>query len=247
MSDPVRLRDLPGDDGALARSLLRHAEPTRALSAADAARLQATVVKAAAAPASAGLLASAGPYVLAALATVGAVTAALSSRPEVHRAQPASPAPVLATPSAPAPAPVPAPVPAPAPAHAATTSTPDPPPPARPRRARTAAARPAPAAPVVERETPVAQEPTLSEELGVIRAARASLRTDPSGALRVLRDAERVMPGGQLRDEREALAIEALLGAGRAGEARARLDALERRAPNSPQGARLRALLRDAP
>lgn len=71
MSDPPRLRDLPGGDD-FARSLLRDAAPTRPFTAADAARLTAAVSQASAATSGTWLSASALPKALAAVALVAA-------------------------------------------------------------------------------------------------------------------------------------------------------------------------------
>jgi hypothetical protein len=241
MSDPPRLRTLADGEGDFARALLRSADPTRALTAADAARLSPLVAKAAAS--SAWLTVGAATKLLAALALVSA--GALAAR--AHRAPHAPPhtsarsapqraaapvalaiAPTLAAPvEAVAPAPsLPAAVAAPR-AHA---------PPQHARRVV-----PGPAA------APSAAEPTLTDELRVIERARAALRSDPASAVAALTDAERAMPRGQLRDERDALLVEALVRSGAVADARARAAMLEQRAPQSPQSARVRALLRDAP
>ncbi|MFO0602520.1 MAG: hypothetical protein U0324_05060 [Polyangiales bacterium] len=108
MSDPPRLRDLPGGDD-FARSLLRDAAPTRPFTAADAARLTAAVSQAGAASSGTWLSASALPKALAAVALVaagaGAWRATRSSAPAapvaVTRASVAAPAAAPARPPSP--------------------------------------------------------------------------------------------------------------------------------------------------
>jgi len=115
MSDPPRLRDLPGGDD-FARSLLRDAAPTRPFTPADAARLTAAVSHAGAATSGTWLSASALPKALAAVALVAAgagawratrsappaapvtVTRASTATPVVARPHTSSPA--VAAPSA---------------------------------------------------------------------------------------------------------------------------------------------------
>ena len=63
----------------------------------------------------------------------------------------------------------------------------------------------------------------------------------------IIHGSARAMPHGQLRDERDALLVEALVRSGDVPGARTRAAMLEQRAPQSPQSARVRALLRDAP
>ncbi|MFO0650662.1 MAG: hypothetical protein U0326_30850 [Polyangiales bacterium] len=98
------------------------------------------------------------------------------------------------------------------------------------------------AEPVAAPEAP-APAPSLTDELRVVDEARAAVQTNPAGALATLNAAERTFSHGQLTDEREALRVEALTRLGRWDEARARAAALEARAPQSPQTARVRALL----
>lgn len=248
MSDPPRLREL-ADGSSFARDLLRHAEPTRALTPGDALRLNATVAKAGSVAASSSSWAAAltAPKVLAvvtALALGGAAVKTVTHRSptRVTAAHVAAPRGVRAHAVAPSPAaetPVEAPrVEAPVTAPAAVVDAPV----ARVAHRRVAVVAPPAPTPVVE-----APAPTLSDELGVIDEARRSLAHDPARAAEALASAARRMPAGQLRDERDALLVEALARCNRWDEARAAADALARRDPQSPQSARVRALLRDAP
>jgi hypothetical protein len=89
--------------------------------------------------------------------------------------------------------------------------------------------------------------PTLTEELTLLRNARAALRASPAEAVEVLREGAARFPGGQMRDDREALLIEALLRAGRRDEAASRLRALSATNASGAQVARLRAMLQNTP
>lgn len=260
MSDPPRLRDLPGGEGSFARDLLRSADPSRAFTAADAVRLQAGVTKAAAVSSSGWFAASVAPKVFAVVLATGAGGLALraahksSERPVVVQAharrapvsvarpvsEPVRAEPVRAEPVAPSVEP--------APAQEALTVTDGGVSAVRVRVVSRARVSVAQARVSSVTETPPAPvEPTLADELRVIEEARASLRSDPARAVHTLAEASRAMPRGQLRDERDALLVEALARAGRWDEARARAEELERRAPQSPQSARVRAFLRSAP
>lgn len=255
MSDPPRLRDLPDGEGSFARDLLRSADPSRAFTAADAVRLQASVTKAAAVSSSGWFAASVAPKVFAVVLATGAGGLALraahknTERPALTQTH-ARRAPVnVESPASEAARvePVAPPV-EPALAVEPLTVTDGGVSAARARvvsrtrvivpQARVSSVTEAPSAPA---------EPTLADELRVIEEARASLRSDPARAAHTLVEASRAMPRGQLRDERDALLVEALAHAGRWDEARTRADELERRAPQSPQSARVRAFLRDAP
>jgi hypothetical protein len=258
MSDPPRLRDLPDGESSFARDLLRGADPSRAFTAADAVRLQASVTKAAAVSSSGWFAASVVPKVFAVVLATGAGGLALraahknTERPALTQSH-ARRAPVIAAIPASEPArvePAAPPVePAPAVEPLAVTVTDGGVSAARARvvsRARVIAPQ-APVVAVAEEPPAPPAEPTLADELRVIEEARASLRSDPARAAHTLAEASRAMPRGQLRDERDALLIEALAHAGRWDEARTRAEELERRAPQSPQSARVRALLRNAP
>ena len=274
MSDPPRLRDLAGGDD-FTRGLLRDASATRPFTAADAARLQGSVTKVGASGTGGWFASGAVQKGLAALAIVvaggGAMLAtrrpppaaqsdralvrqspAAQSTPPVAVTSPTVAAPAVAVPVAVA-APVviaapvalaaPTPVvarPIPAPQVASAVVAPS----------RPALARPQVDGPVALGASPVSAAvaaPTLNDELRAIEEAQSALASDPARAAAVLARAERINPRPQLRDERDVLHIEALTRIGRWSEARARAAALEARAPQSPQSARARSLLRAAP
>ena len=83
----------------------------------------------------------------------------------------------------------------------------------------------------------------LREETTLIGDARQALRAgDAARALRVLDECRRLFPAGVLQQERERLAIEALIKDGRAAEASARAVAFLRKYPDSPHAGEIRAL-----
>jgi len=83
----------------------------------------------------------------------------------------------------------------------------------------------------------------LREETTLIKDARQALRAgDAARALRVLDECRRLFPAGVLQQERERLAIEALIKDGRATEASARAAAFLRKYPDSPHAGEIRAL-----
>jgi hypothetical protein len=108
---------------------------------------------------------------------------------------------------------------------------------------------PAPSEPVrkraarIERAAPT-ERAEAPDELALIREAQA-LRAQPSQALGVLAQHRKHYPDGVLAQEREVLAVEALLGAGRRKEAAARASAFIKAHPSSVHVARLRTLLGD--
>ncbi len=81
------------------------------------------------------------------------------------------------------------------------------------------------------------------EELKLLTRARRLLPSRPETSLALSREHAQLYPRGALAEEREVLAIEALLKLGRAPEARQRARAFVRRFPGSSQRARLDALL----
>jgi hypothetical protein len=149
---------------------------------------------------------------------------------------PRPPASVAIVPGGEAPA-TPAP---PAPPSAATApSWPDevPPPPPPVEANRTRPARRAPPAP--------SPQSHLRQETTLIREARQALRGgDSAQALRLLDECRRLFPTGVLEQERERLAIEALVADGRAAEASARAGEFLRKYPDSPHASEVRTLAR---
>jgi hypothetical protein len=74
----------------------------------------------------------------------------------------------------------------------------------------------------------------LAKERQVIEKARSALaRRDAESALAAVDEHARLFPRGQLIEMREALAVQALVYAGRAADARARADQFHRRFPSS--------------
>jgi hypothetical protein len=94
------------------------------------------------------------------------------------------------------------------------------------------------AAPVSVAEAPA----SVPSELELIKRAQAA-RGQPGAVLSALAEHERAYPTGMLAQEREVLAIEALVSAGRRGEAETRAKKLESAHPGSAHLRRVRVLL----
>jgi hypothetical protein len=77
------------------------------------------------------------------------------------------------------------------------------------------------------------------DELSLLRAAQAQLASAPALALETLAEHQRHFPQGALAQEREVLAVDALLSLGRFAEARVRADALPLAYPDTPHRRRL--------
>lgn len=73
----------------------------------------------------------------------------------------------------------------------------------------------------------------LARERGLVETARSAVvRRDGASALAAIGDHEREFPNGRMAEEREVLAIQALLTTGREAEARARATRFRQRYPN---------------
>jgi hypothetical protein len=87
------------------------------------------------------------------------------------------------------------------------------------------------------------QEPPLTTERGLVERARRALADDPARALDLANLADDTYPSGSLVQEREVVAIEALVHLGRIDEARARGEHFLRRFPGSVHERHVEALL----
>jgi hypothetical protein len=149
--------------------------------------------------------------------------------------------------------PAPAPV---APSHAAVAMPERAPAPARPEHvvrpeqpsqleqaqpAADEAVRAAPAHARVRRPAAPVQDP--GAEIALLQQARRALASAPDQALALTQVHARSFPDGVFREEREALAVEALLALGRRAEANARVHALLERYPQSAYRRRIERLL----
>lgn len=130
---------------------------------------------------------------------------------------PAPPAPAQAEPSAEPAQPAAAPPPAPSPATRSST----------PLR--------------VHRPVAAVQDPRA--EITLLQQARRALASAPDQALALTQSHARQFPDGVFREEREALAIEALLALGRHDEAKSRAHSLFERYPQSAYRRRIERLL----
>lgn len=107
------------------------------------------------------------------------------------------------------------------------------------------AAPPPPTAPV--EPAAVVRDATLEEERILLETARAALARDRvDGALAATDTHARRFPQGQLAEERQALAVQALVAAGRQADAQARTNAFHAAFPDSLLGPAVDAALRSA-
>lgn len=84
--------------------------------------------------------------------------------------------------------------------------------------------------------------PGPAEEVALLARARAALEADPGKALALTSNHARTFARGVLAQEREVIAIDALLRLGRRPEARARADRFHRLYPESTHGRRVDVL-----
>lgn len=82
--------------------------------------------------------------------------------------------------------------------------------------------------------TRVAPSGPTPSELDLLRAAEAALADDPTSALARTEEHQRAYPEGLLAQERELLAIDALVRLGRQATAERRVQQFEERHPHSP-------------
>jgi hypothetical protein len=81
-------------------------------------------------------------------------------------------------------------------------------------------------------------------EIELLREARLALRSSPASALAVTEQHGRLYPRGKLTQERELIAISALMALGRRTAALSRVSAFERAFPGSPYRKQIAELLR---
>ncbi len=96
-------------------------------------------------------------------------------------------------------------------------------------------------------DSPGAREPTTDEsvarEVALLGRARAALTADPAEALLLTRQGQREFPRGVLGEEREAIAVLALVRLGQRAEGAARGQEFLTRYPNGPFTERVRLAL----
>ena len=91
----------------------------------------------------------------------------------------------------------------------------------------------------------VPREVDIDAELQLLREAQSVLRSDPARALAVAAEHARRFEDGTLAQEREVVAIEALVALSRLPEARARAERFAARWPRSAHARRLAVILGD--
>lgn len=88
-----------------------------------------------------------------------------------------------------------------------------------------------------------ANEPPTQEEIALIGRAHDALRANPANALTLCKEHETKFSGGHFAQEREAVAIEALLYLNRKDEAQRRFAEFDRKYPSSSHRVHLESLL----
>lgn len=244
MSDPKRWNQTGGGAPPGARELLRAAAPIRPMTSAELARTAARVAPLeTAAGAAAGATVPAwikGIFLAVGIGAGGAgLYAALGGAPTA--AAPIAPPPVL----------IDLPLERllsraggrePAGSPAAEAPVPEAPRPTPSALRREAPRSPRPAAPAPE-ATAAEDSDDLVRESNLVDASRAALAQDPEAALAALERHQAEFPKGRLAEEREFIAIRALMRLGRADEARARAAAFFARYPSSSFAEPLRRIV----
>jgi hypothetical protein len=218
--------DDAGDAARLARIGRRIAEATAAVPPPPASPAP---PPAAAAP-KAAALSTKGPIVGIAAATLaGFVAIALVASRSPSAPPPAAPAPVV-EPAAPAPL---------QPAAAANVGPTE--------AVPTVSPADLPSAPVAATKAPAAAKnaaaPSEADEIALLGRAHDALRASPAESLALCKEHETKYAGGHFAQEREAVAIEALVYLRRTDEARRRFAEFERRWPTSSHRVHLESLL----
>lgn len=103
-----------------------------------------------------------------------------------------------------------------------------------------------PAASVAEQSLPATENAPQPTELDLVNRAQERLASDPENALYDVREHERRFPLGMLAQEREVIAIDALLRLGRRREAESRAMRFHVQYPQSAHGRRIDVLLQTA-
>ncbi|WP_437959557.1 hypothetical protein WME76_07795 [Sorangium sp. So ce119] len=138
---------------------------------------------------------------------------------------------------------LPAPAPAPAPEAAPPPEAPRPAA-SVPRRELPKNTRPAAPAPA---EAAAIDGDELLRESNLIDRARAAAAQDPDAALAAVSEHQREFPAGRLAEEREYVAIRALMRLGRVDEARARAGSFLARYPSTSYADRVNRAVNAAP
>jgi hypothetical protein len=124
---------------------------------------------------------------------------------------------------------------------ATATAIPITPPSIEPLASAVVVVKPAPRGSVVARDVQGEDDPTA--EVKLLERAQDALRSRPADALALCTEHERRFPHGMLAQEREVIAIEALVKEGRMPDATARADRFAATHPSSTHQRRIDALL----
>ncbi len=108
---------------------------------------------------------------------------------------------------------------------------------------------PVPGAPAADIGHPkgVSAGAPIETEAALLQRARQALASDPSRSLALVEQHRRLYPRGMLSQERELLAVKALVALGRADSARSRADAFVTAYPSSAYRDRVESVARPAP
>jgi hypothetical protein len=142
------------------------------------------------------------------------------------------------------------PKPVPAPTSAPATMTPVESTPPAPEEPATVSPADLPNAPVVASTPKVAVKAAAAsevDEIALLARAHDALRGEPARSLALCKEHERRFATGQFAQEREAVAIEALVYLGRRDEAERRWSAFRERYPSSSHRVHLESLLAAPP
>jgi hypothetical protein len=85
--------------------------------------------------------------------------------------------------------------------------------------------------------------PNPADEVKLLERAQDALKSNPTEALALCNEHARLYPNGMLAQEREVIAVEALVKSGRTAEARARADKFKARYPGSSHARRIDAIV----
>ncbi len=233
-NDPARLDEgEPSELGRFVRAA-RNRGPSALASARMAERLAPARAAALASSSRVGRLGLLGGMTAGGLALValGAAFVASSMGTSEHAATPGAPV-VASAVSAPLEAPPPV----------TTSDVPMMPVEALPSSSATPSSASAPARIATARPAPSSEKPRREDEFELIQRAQDKLASEPARAMAILQDHARLFPAGELTQERETMAVEALVRMHRKPEARTRANALLARFPRTPYVARLESAL----
>ncbi|MCB9615159.1 MAG: hypothetical protein H6721_18220 [Sandaracinus sp.] len=243
MDEPRRLLDDPALGGRLREDLELASEARASVDlAAGAARLQTAIESGAAGSVASKATSSLGGVVGGVTALVVIAGVAIFAATRSDAPPPEAPVAPVEAPAETVPVPVPAPVPEATPEVETTTAEGTPP--RSTSRATSRATRRATRRATSNAPATASNEDALRAELALIARARRTLQSDPSVALAATNAHRQRFPEGFLSEEREALAVLALVALGRDDAARTRGERFLAAHPSGTFSERVRRALR---